>query len=907
MVAGCCNQSLLAIKLHIPQSYARGVVARQRLHTWLDMAVSYPITLISAPVGFGKTTLVSTWLQQSDKKACWLSLEHNENDLLRFWSYCIAAFERTCPGVSREVMPLLDTWPVCSIEDVLAALINVLMSLPEEILLVLDDYHTIEAHAIHRSLTFFLEHLPPQVHVLLSTRVDPPLPMARFFVHGRMIELQADDLRFSLEETTHFLREGMGLDLQSDKIMSLMTCTEGWIAGLQLAALSLQDCEDMETINCFIASFTGTNRYVLNYLTEEILARVPDDMRTFLLATSILERMNASLCDAVTGQKNGESMLERLNQANLFLVHMDEQGTWYHYHHLFADLLRYRLSQQGMIDVLALHLRASHWFEREQMMTLAVKHALEAQAWERAANLIEQVGWSFWCEGRMETLYDWLEQLRGHVELKKFPFTAFLLAIIYLYHGQTDKYHQALYATYDYWQGVKNMHMLCHIANLQAYAALFHGDGTPVIFYVLQALTQAQNQPISYQGMSHVFLGAGYLLYGDTPQALIELTLGQRIGQQYKQTMTIIGSAFYMGELYYARGDLNDALRYYQQCINEGSGRMIWHQVQAYFRIGNIYYEWNDLTLAEEHLHQGTLLAGHYLYEHINVDGNILSAQVARAHGLKEQAHCLLDRAERNAQLAGHRLQIARINQLRVRYLLADEKPEVALRRMEGICPQKREPMSHLERELWDQIEARLLLAQGNSAEAIQILLGLLPQLKQQGRGADELPVQLLLAQAYFDVSDIRLARQHFISSLKLAMRGQFRHTFLSEGRSCIHLLGELYRRPWKRLSGGESHSALAEYMYMLMREFGLGMISDDIAADPKKIQYMQPLQDQLSGRELEVLKLIAAGNSNQQIAQTLVVAESTIKTHLNNIYSKLHVKSRLQALTKAHGAGLLL
>jgi LuxR family maltose regulon positive regulatory protein len=741
------------------------------------------------------------------------------------------------------------------------------------------------------------------VHVVISTRVDPPLPLARFRVHGQMLELRADDLRFSLEETKLFLC-GMELELDDSDIQTLMTRTEGWIAGLQLAALSLHDCKDHEALRQFIASFTGTNRYVLNYLAEEILARMPEDMRTFLLATSILGRMNASLCDAVTGQHNGEIMLARLDRANLFLMTMNEQGTWYCYHHLFVDLLRYRLSQLGEQEVCELHRRASLWFEREQTMDLAVEHALAAKDWERSARLIEQEGFSIWLNGQMEKLYAWLERLNGQIELHRYPLTTFLLAIIYLYKGQNGKYQQALMSTRDYWQRMQDERMLGHIYILQAYEALFNGDGAQAIEHTRKIL--AQSQSISWQGMPHVFQGAGYLLQGNTCQASVELMLGQRIGQQYKQTMTIISAAFYLGEMHYMQGQLEKALRFYQQCVNDVGGRMVWYQVQAYFRIGNIYREWNNLGLAGEYLQQGIALSGGYIHERIIIDGDILAAQIAYLQdprGGNEQTMSLLERAERSAFQVGQRVHSAYIAHLSVRYLLDAGKLEAALSWVGCLQPSTREHMSLLEREQWDQIQVRLLLAQGKAAPAIHILLQLLPDVKRQERVTTELSLQLLLVHAYTISHETRLARRHFEYSVRLAVTGKFRRIFLDEKCVCADLLGEFYHRQQRRLIG-EPYPSLLEYLHDLVRNFSLEGVPGNRQRWSKN---MQPLLDQLSGREMEVLKLIAAGNSNQQIARTLVVAESTIKTHLNSIYSKLHVKSRLQALTKAHTAGLLL
>ena len=383
------DQELLATKLAIPPMYCKKIISRIRLHHRLDRGARLPLTLITAPAGFGKTTLISAWLQQRQEAVAWVSLEASDNDIVRFWRYVITALAKLHPHIRDQIA----TWPhnpaSPDCESMLTTLINALITLPDDILLIFDDYHTITAQAIHSSLAFLLEHQPPQLHLMLSARTDPPLPLSRLRVLGRLAELHAIDLRFTLDETAALLTQNIGLMLTTKDIAELNSRTDGWAAGLQLAELFLQERDDPAIITNFIQTFTGTYRHVLHYLTDEVLARLAEDVQTFLLLTSILDRLNVSLCDAVTRQSNARAMLEHLDAADLFLIPLDNQGQWFRYHHLFTDLLRHRLQMKQPALIPELHSRASQWYEQQGMLEDAIKHAFAAADVERVGTLIE--------------------------------------------------------------------------------------------------------------------------------------------------------------------------------------------------------------------------------------------------------------------------------------------------------------------------------------------------------------------------------------------------------------------------------------------------------------------------------------------------------------------------------------
>src|SRR6266699_209922 len=407
-VAASERDVLLATKLHVPGARP-GLVARPRLAEALGEGLARGMVLVCAPAGFGKTALLADWVRSGNRRVAWLSLDAGDNDPVRFWRHVLAALDRARPGIGERVPALLGP-PPSSFEGLVTALINELAAQPgeDEIVLVLDDYHLVDAQQVHASLAFLLEHLPPGLRLVVASRSDPPLPLARLRAGGQLAELRAGELRFTAEEAAVLLREGTGADLPGAAAAALAARTEGWAAGLQLAALSLRGQADPAG---FVAAFSGSHRYVLDYLAGEVLDRQPEEVRAFLLQTSVLERLSGELCDAVTGRTDGQAMLEQVERANLFLVPLDEVRGWWRYHHLFADLLRARLKQQQPGRVAALHHNAAAWCEEHGLADDAVRHALAAGDTTWAARLIERhFDETFW-PGERATVQRWLAAL----------------------------------------------------------------------------------------------------------------------------------------------------------------------------------------------------------------------------------------------------------------------------------------------------------------------------------------------------------------------------------------------------------------------------------------------------------------------------------------------------------------
>ena len=407
---------LLATKLYIPP-LRPNVVSRPRLLERLNEGLHRKLTLISAPAGFGKTTLLSAWVEGIDRQVAWLSLDEGDSDPARFLTYLVAALQTIAPNIGEGVMRVLQSPQPPPIESILTALLNEITTIPDHFVLVLDDYHVLDAKPIDNALTFLLEHLPPQMHLVIATREDPQLPLARLRARDTLTELRVTDLRFTPSEAAGFLNQVMGLDLSAEDITALETRTEGWIAGLQLAAISMQGQKDTTS---FITSFTGSHHFVLDYLVEEVLQQQPERVQNFLLRTSILDRLCGSLCDAVLLDPNasGQATLEYLERANLFIVPLDNERRWYRYHHLFADLLRQRLHQSTDSStgderdgVAELHRRASQWYEDNSLTIEAFHHAVAANDVERAERLVEGEGMPLQFRGPMISVLNWLESL----------------------------------------------------------------------------------------------------------------------------------------------------------------------------------------------------------------------------------------------------------------------------------------------------------------------------------------------------------------------------------------------------------------------------------------------------------------------------------------------------------------
>jgi LuxR family maltose regulon positive regulatory protein len=896
---------ILTTKLYAPSARPEWV-PRPRLIQQLEegLQLGHRMTVISAPAGFGKTTLLSDWLRRTDRSVAWLSLDEGDNDPTRFLAYLIAALQRIDPDIGQSAQAMLQAPRGASqLEPLLTTLINDIVTTAEPFILVLDDYHVIEAPPVHKAISFLLDHLPPfeqGMHLVIATRADPPLPLARLRGRGQLTELHAADLRFTPSETEAYFNDAMALALSPEQVAALEQRTEGWIVGLQLAALALQgtlSLQGHENVASFIRAFSGSQRYVLDYLTEEVLNRQPQEIREFLLQTAILDRLTGSLCDAVrfgtaetsssthgTAVTRGvasQKMLEALEAANLFLMPLDEERCWYRYHHLFADILCQRLEREKGDLVPELHRRASGWYEREGLISEAVGHALTCGDFERAADLIQEAGWATFTRGEMTTILGWIAVLPHHI-VRANPQLGVLHAWAMAKSGDLDGAERSLREFEG--DGLRD-----EVTAVRAYVAGVQGDLTQAVALSQRALALLPTENLVVRAIVAQNLGVAYHWGGNPAAAIRALTdavaLSRAAGQSF-QTLTAMAI---LGRAYEMQAALRQAMETYQEALKLGCGadrRPAPFACMAYVGMAGVLYEWNDLDAAKQHALEGVRLSklgGFIAYQ---VFGHSLLARICYAQGDRDSALKNIEQAERLGQGSDYALVMALVTELRVRLWLAQGNLMAA-----GRWAQERQLQPADELDAASEIEetavARTLVVQDRLDEALRLLASLLKAAQAAGRTEHVIKVRALQALAFQAQGDEGRALSALEHALYLAEPEGYVRTFVDEGKPVAHLLR-------RALTEGIA----LEYVSRLLAAFG----ESPRAASPGAQALVEPLTE----REMEVLRLIAGGLSNREIAQELVVAVSTVKSHINHLYGKLEVKNRTQAVARARTLGLL-
>jgi LuxR family maltose regulon positive regulatory protein len=614
------KSTLLVTKLYIPPVRPE-VVTRSRLIERLDDVASCTVTLVSAPAGFGKTTLLSAWAHAEDRagrcKVAWVSLAAGDNDIVRFLGYVVAALQTVWPDVGTTTLGMLDSLQPPSLEVALTPLINDMTGIAEPTALVLDDYHLITAQPIHEAVGFLLDYLPPQIHLIIAARTDPSLPLGRLRGRAQLNELRAADLRFTTEETALLLNEAMGLDVLPQDAALLEARTEGWVVGLQLAALSLKG-RDRASVTNFIAALRGNNRYILDYLTEEVLDRQPETVQQFLLQTSILDRLTPSLCDAVTGRDDSVAMLRRLDSGNLFVVPLDESRQWYRYHHLFADLLRSRLEYRCPDWVALLHRRASEWYEREGQIAEAAHHALAADDVARATHLIEQNVLYMIHHGQSASLTNWLERLSNQV-IRSRPWLCVAYAWVLAYDGRLDavgsllkEAEQALVVQkqpldWPEMSEEEQRHIAGYIALIRAYTLILSGNFSAAAILVQRAQNCLVDAGVRVRSFSATLLGLSLGWEGDFENACQILGAAVDTSASNDDPATAVVALCDMAGLMFAQGRLHDSLSISQDAMKRAdeyarcSGRQLPAKGYAHLRVSQVLREWNELKGAVHH------------------------------------------------------------------------------------------------------------------------------------------------------------------------------------------------------------------------------------------------------------------------------------------------------------------
>lgn len=870
---------ILTTKLYIPSPRPQAVV-RSRLIQLLNEGLQRKLTLVTAPAGFGKTTLISEWVLACKRPVAWVSLDEGDKDPSPFLTYLVAALQTIDASFGEGILKALEAQQPPPTRTILTTLLNRITTLKEPFALVLDDYHLVSAKPVDEAVTFLIDHLPPQMHLVIVSREDPQLPVARLRAQDQLTELRVADLRFSVWETGEFLNRVMGLDLSGNEIDALEARTEGWIAGLQLAAISMQG---HQAPTSFIKSFTGSNNFVLDYLVQEVLNRQPEDVQIFLLRTSILDRMCGPLCDAVLQNqaRSGEDTLAYLERINLFIIPLDNERRWYRYHHLFADLLRQRLQQSRSssatgVDVNELHIRASVWYEDNGLQLEAFHHAAAANDIERAERLIEEQEMPLHFRGAVTVILDWLESLPKPV-LNARPSLWWRFASLMLVIGQTAGVEEKLASAEVALQGMemdeKIRNLVGQIAAARAILALPR--------YQVDALIRESHRALEYLAPDNFFsltsaywtLGFGYLSQGDriaARQALTEaLSLSQVSGSIFFTILATIG----LGQIQEADNQLYLAAETYRRILQLAGDQPLQIIYEAHLGLARVLYEWNDLEAAEQHGRQSLALARQYDHAIDRfVICEVFLARLKLAHGDIDTAAAMLSRASQSARQQNFTHRIPEVTAAHVLMLL--HQGDVA-------------SASRLVRTLKSPLmQVRVLLAQGNIAEALKLLEPLHQHAISKNWADEQLKVMVLRAIAYQMQGKKRQAELMLDEGLLQAESGGFIRLFIDEGP------------PMKRLLQDVISSGVApDYAQQVLAAFPRFETSQ---------ASQLTLMDQLSEREIEVMRCLAEGLTNQEIADRLYLSLYTVKAHARNIYSKLGVNNRTLAVARARDLGII-
>ncbi len=902
-VQAATGNLLLATKLYIPPARARRV-DRARLIEGMQAAVRRPLTLICAPAGYGKTTLLSEWIPQNEHCVTWLSLDEGDNDPVRFWRYFIAALQTLNPELGKNAQLLMESSQAPPIETVLSLAINDMAAQDYEFSHVFDDYHLIDNPAIDENMTFLIEHLPPNAHLVITSRSDPALPLARWRARRQLSEIRSRDLRFTGEEAASFFNQAMRLDLSAAEIAALKDRTEGWIAGLQLAALSIKDIEDRSR---FITAFAGSHRFIVDYLVEEVLSRQPEAVRQFLLSTSILKRLNGTLCNALTGRNDGQAILEGLEQANLFLVPLDNDRNWYRYHHLFAEVLQGYLQQTHPELPPQLHERAGDWYARQGMTEMAVHHALAIPDFERAAVLIEGVAGNMLRGGSSASIVRWLnaipeETILAHPRMcMARAWTYFLGAGLNL---EAAEEWALLALQAESAKGAPGAELSGEAAALQSMVAVTRGEAALSREFSRQAL-ESLSPDSPWRTAVTFTLGTTYLDSGEIDAAANLLSEALRLSQADGTHYVQLAAASFLGDIEMFRGDLDRARELYQQVLTWSNPELPQKgSAMAHAGMANIHYEQDRLDEALAHIYLGIKQADQAggVWARFVVDQVL--ARVQQAQGNWPDALDTLERLQLLGQSAQVSLVVTQATALRARMQLArgDLKAAQAWAANSELSPDDQE-ISH---PGWAVVEyltlARLLAAQGEVAEALTLLDRLLEAAQVEERKGSVIEILIAQALCYQAQGDRSRALDRLERALILAEPEGYARIFIDEGEPMRALLAEFKASITKRSPVDVSLPPYADRLLSAFTttEFPLKPDPTNGRAAPNR------LAEPLSERELEVLRLIAAGLTNQVIAEQLVIALSTVKSHINSLYGKLGARSRVQAITIARELGVL-
>ena len=896
---------LLETKLHVPR-WRRSLVARPRLSERLSRGAESALTLVSAPAGFGKTTLLAEWLAAAPfdgRSVAWLSLDQRDNDPALFWTYLVAALKTAAPGVGAGALALLQP-PEPPGEAGLVTLLNDLDAISDDVVLVLDDYHVIGARDVQNGMAFLLEHLPPRIHLVIASRADPALPLARLRGRGELAEIRAADLRFTPGEAAAYLNEVMGLVLTAADVAALEGRTEGWIAALQLAALSLQGREDTAA---FIDGFAGDDRYIVDFLAEEVLQRQPEHVQHFLLQTSILDRLSGPLCDAVTGQDGGKARLMALERGNLFLVPLDDRRRWYRYHQLFADVLQARLQDEQPDDVPDLHRRASAWHEQNGEPSETIRHALAAGDFDRAADLVELAIPAMLRSRQEAAVLGWFKLLPDEV-VRVRPVLSVGFAGALLSGGEFEGVEARLRDAEHWLDEATGIRQGSHgpaaemvvvddaefrrlpaaIELYRAAQALVRGDGSGTVRHARRALELSPADDHLCRASAAALMGLAFWASGDLEaghSAYAECMAGLRRAGHIADTF---GCAIALADIRRAQGRLGEAMRTYEQALQRASqpgGAVLRGTADMYVGMSEVHRERDDLPAATEHLLRSQELGEHNGLPQNRYRWRVAMARIREAEGDLDGARDLLNEAER-LYVGDFFPNVRPVPALRARVQIAQGELGEALgwARERGLSVE--DDLSYL-REFEHITLARVLLAryaaeraERSIQEATRLLERLLRAAEEGQRTGSVIEILVLQALTHQAREDIPAALASLRRAVMLAEPEGYVRIFADEGPPMASLLRAAAKQGTAR-----------NYVRRLLA--AVNKTEDGMPAS-------QGLIEPLSERELDVLRLLGTDLGGPEIARELVVSLNTVRTHTKNIYAKLGVNNRRAAVRRA-------
>ena len=881
------SKHLLRTKFFVPPIRS-SQIARPRLSDLIDEGLDRALILVSAPAGYGKTTLVSSWLKEKKIPFAWLSLDSGDNDPIRFLQYLIAAMAPFAPDVEAEAPGMLQGIQPAQFETVINLLVNELASIPDPIFLVLDDLHLIQTETVLKILAFLLDHLPPQMHLALITRIDPPLPLARLRARNRLTEIRADQLRFTRDEIAAFLNDVMELMLSADDLSAIEKRTEGWIAGLQLAALSMQSSKD---IHGFVSAFTGSHHYVMDYLVEEVLKSQPEKLGSFLLQTSILDKMCGPLCESVLDARpeepvDGRAMLESLERMNLFVIPLDDERRWYRYHHLFADVLRKRLEQHYPDALPRLHARASQWFEQHGLLPEAIRHSLTGGDQERAIQLIEQNAPVLIMSGELNALSNWIKAVETRFQTH--PWFHIIKAWLSILTGRLERAEEEFQVAEKLMSsleaGTEIKLMQGAIATGRSYRSFMEGDTNRTAAFAREAVNYLPDVNLisrSIRGIATALLGEASLMNGDLESAQQACSEAKQIGQASGNAHVVIIVDCALGRIFTEQGLLHQAAEIYAEAIQIATrpdGKRLTVAGEPFTELSQVSYELNDLENAKEQVHSCLALCRQGGQETFQAKGSIMLARLELIQGNTKTAVESMNIAEKLTK--EHHFAFKYSVWIRyglLRLWIAQGNLEKASHIVEESGITIHDEIPYL-REPEFLALLRLLLAQGEYDESLALSMRLLQKAeasKRLGRVIEVLVLQALIFQGRKELDQALAVLKR---ALSLARPERYIRTFVDEGEPMVRLL----------------HLARAR---QIETEYVTDLLSVIEKATGKTQPPSQLLIKPLTMREIEVLRLIEAGCSNQDIAGNLVISIPTVKRHISNIYAKLGVESRTQAL----------